>query len=147
MVGSIYRSILEEANAQGKSREEQVNVFCNECLKISLKAFNYFAMNKVDVQYAIGYVYHKNNCFFECDYKSIIQNMTKFDTDMKFHVHAWLVVERSILIDFTLLPTTEGRLGAIILRGKKIDQPQYMPVFLTTSPFDLLMKLGFYIAK
>ena len=67
---------------------------------------------------------------------------------MRYHVHAWLLIENKIIVDFTLMATSEEKLKIIVLpEPNQPNQLQYFPIILTSTPFDLLEKLVFYLAE
>ncbi len=145
---AICKKIITEETNKSNKIINDIDIFQNQCLKISLKAFHYFLIYNVPVKYAIGYFCYNGKEFFRCDYKSISKNMINFDSSMRYHVHAWLLIEDRIIVDFTLLATIEGKMKIIVLpEPDQSNQLQYFPIILTSTPFDLLEKLGFYLAE
>ncbi len=122
-----------------------------KCLKISLFLFYYLFKKKVFSYYTLGWVEYNHNEHYRFTLDDFDSAMHRSYTPEN-HVHGWVTLKDGYIIDLTFL-TTLGECGRndsilvirdypAILKSRKID---YHHMIVTTTPLDLLQKLGFSV--
>lgn len=153
-IETLMRFFVSQTGYNDGNRDDirWIDKTANQCFVITLKLFYYLHERNIEAYYTFGWVgYNDNDCFrFDLnDFDNWLKNRTVINVPI--HAHAWLTLSNGDIIDMTFLPTVETleNIKSIppfifnkpsILRKENLN---HHPAILTTSPLDLLQKIGF----